>query len=97
MITARETKRPTTFADGVYKPSEAIEVMSSIFDGQIKLYKQQYLKQWERNHSTSSAFYRSRIEELSRKRKELLEVIETARQKGCEIALSGILEICLIQ
>ena len=81
--------------NGTYPPSEARQLICSVIDNQINFYKLQHLSHWERNHKTGRDFLDQKVEELTNKRCELMEIIKQARLEGRQVTFGGCIELTI--
>jgi hypothetical protein len=65
---------------------ETKNVINTLIDNRINMYKINYLKAWEKDHSISSEDLNKTVAQLNQRRKELIEEIES--QKSSEKTVS---------
>jgi len=95
-FTAEQIQK-TKFMNGVYNPSEAWDIVSSIIDGHINFHKLQFQTHWEANHATSTDFRDNKIDELLKKKDELITLIQLSKQEGFNISINGTFEVELVK
>lgn len=88
-----ELMQDVNVLSGVYEPSEARQVLWGVIDKQIDFYKIQYLSRWEGNHNTSCEYFDRKVEELTAKRQEILQLVKEAKAEGRQIRLGGTIEM----
>lgn len=89
--------KETKLVDGLFTPTEARDILSSIIDAQINFYKLQYLSQWVGDHTTSGDYSERQIDELEKKKNELKKILDTAAKEDLEVALQGVFELKLLK
>lgn len=82
--------------NGIYSPSEAQHLISTIIDKKISLCKSQYLSQWERNHNTSKDSLNAKIKKLTDQKEELMQITKQARSEGRQIKFGGTMELSFV-
>ena len=85
----------SNFITGSFKPTDAKNILFSMIDKNINLYKVQSMTLWEQNHNADLSEIENKITELKARKKKIEEIIERAKEKGSEINLSNNLELTI--
>lgn len=87
------TSKSVKFIDDTLSSGEATQMISALIDKQINFYKMQYLSNWEKDHTLTTASLDATIESLLQKKSELQRMIAVAHEEGNEVALDATFEI----
>lgn len=96
MKTNKENIQIVEFNDGDFTSSEMNELMIKMIDDRINHQKIQYLRNWERNHSTSRVPYIKKIAELKQKKNELTNIIAQAKEKHKKVNIQDRIQFKLV-
>lgn len=80
--------------EGVFEPSEAVDVLFSVLGDKIRYHNIQILSIQERfNGDTSRS--EKRLQELKKSKKDITKLILHARDQNCEVEILGNIQITL--
>ncbi len=96
MSTSKEVLHKVQLVDGIFTPTEASDVISSLIREKINFHKLHRLSMCEGNVNSDSGYDDSRVTELIEKRKEFKAICIKAKLTGKKIKINGVLEIEVI-
>lgn len=94
---AAKVDQKVQLVDGVFTPSEAMDVIGSLIDQKINFHKFQRLKSCEGDHSVDNSAVNSKIRSLEHERNMAKMHIAKARKAGTNVRIDGILSLSLEQ
>ncbi len=96
MSTSKEVLHKVQLVDGIFTPTEASDVISSLIREKINFHKLNRLSMRGGNVNSDSGYDDSRVTELIEKRKEFKAICIEAKLTGKKIKINGVLEIEVI-
>lgn len=87
----------TKLIGGIYDPTDAGQIVLSILNTQISFYHDQFIKQWEADHSTGTTYRDQKIKELQYKRNVIKALIEQSKAEGSQLSIDGVFELKVIE
>lgn len=78
---------------GKFSPNEAGEMLLQMLESQITYYKVKFLSNWEKDHKTHSEMHDLKIEELTKRKMRLREMLENARKQGVHLNIEARIEL----
>jgi|GEM_PF-6677327 len=93
LATIEEVNVNECIASENYSPTEADAIVNKIIDQHINYYKLDQLKQWVANENNGNENCQQRIQDLNRKRQELIQTIKDARQQGVNVHIENTLVV----
>lgn len=102
METLEVVKKPQTsqkveLVRGEFTPSEARDILSSLIDVKVNFHKLQRLQRWEGQHNCDTGDLNSRIAELVLAEENGKEFIQSIREQGKQVKISGTLVFEIIE
>lgn len=92
-----KTTQKIQLVKGDFTPSEASDVIMGLLNEKINFHKLQRLQLWEGNHKGKTDQLDGRIGELEKEKEIAREFINSTRDLGQKLKISGILEIAVAE
>lgn len=89
MLEKSKDINPVEMVKGRFKPSEAKEIVNTLFKEIINFYKLKQLRMWVKNHNSNDPYFNEAINCLKAQKQELLENINQAEQLNLLIEFKG--------
>lgn len=83
--------------EGAYKPSEVLNVLSTLVNENINFYKLQSLKEWECDNGYDCNDFDQKIASLMNERENLRALINQAKTSGHELSITSTINIELVK
>ena len=97
----KSVKQTTTqkvhLVDGMFTPSEALDVIQSLIDQKINFHKLQRLSWREGQDDCNTDYPDGRISELLAEKKKIREHINRVRSSGNLIRINGVLDLSEVE
>ena len=97
METLKQTTQKVHLVDGMFTPSEALDVIQSLIDQKINFHKIQRLSWREGQADCNTDYPDGRIAELLAEKKKIRAHINELRSRGNLIRIDGILNISEVE
>lgn len=88
-----EVTQRVQLVEGVFSPSEATDIISSLIEEKINFHKLQRLSRCEGDMNADCEYPDSRVKELEDEKMIAKEFIKIARKEGNNLRINGTLEI----
>ena len=95
-MTTTEVMNKVQLIDGVFTPSEALDVINALIKEKINFHKIHRLSLREGDENSNTTFDDSRVKELYAERENFKEVYFKARELNKRVKINGKIEIELI-
>lgn len=92
-MSAAGNKKNSEFVNNIYTPKVASTIVEELIDKQMNLEKLNYMKKWEQNHQLGMDVLNNELNNLRKKKKNLLNTIAAAKSKGKKVRLNGSIQI----
>jgi len=93
MSISKKGFRKVQLVDGIFIASEASDVISSLIRERINFLKPHKLSMCEENVNSDTCYDDSRVNELTKEKKEFKAICKEAKIMGKKIKINGILDI----
>ncbi|TNE64244.1 MAG: hypothetical protein EP344_03920 [Bacteroidetes bacterium] len=94
-MTHTEVIQKVQLVDGVFTPSEAADMLTTLIDQEINFHKIQRLSWCEGDENCSTTYPDGRIADLQQGKDEARGLINQARREGGKLRINGTLEITI--
>ncbi|MDX1332966.1 MAG: hypothetical protein R3252_08060 [Robiginitalea sp.] len=94
-VKTQQDQQQIELVKGVFTPSEAADIICALLDEKINFHKLERLKLWEGSHGCKTGGLDSRILELEKEKQIAREFINSNREAGRTLKITGTLEITL--
>ncbi len=95
VLATEKVSEQTPLVKGIYNSSQARDIVKNLIDSQINFYKLENLKSWEACHSEENTHWMTKIDELTQKRDEYIQLINKAKEEGLDINIESTFELKL--
>ncbi len=91
------TDQKFKLVDGVFNPSEALDILNAFLDKKINFHKLQRLSIIEKNCDDDTPHLYDRIDELIKAKEALKQTILDAKNEGFNLQIEGDIQITLVK
>ncbi len=91
-----QTKLEVKLVEGTFTPADAADVLFTLIGDKIKFHNLQILSLQERFGETTKNSEK-RVKELKDAKNKVKDLVIHARNEGCELGISGAIEITLLE